>query len=133
MQSDWFIALQKQIQMLGKLQQLFFEVLPADLAPHVQVLTFDKGILSVGSATASFTSRLHFLTPELIKQLRHFPELAGLQQIRYQVIQPTSESKRRLQPVSPISHESAEVIAKVARAIKEPELQSALLKLARAS
>ncbi len=128
--SDWFISLQKQIQVLARLQLLWDQFVPSELATHFQVSAFEQAVLTVVSASAAFASRLHFYMADLVKQLQVYPEFVGLQNIRCR-IQPFSEHVSHLPRAYPISPESAQIIAKVADTIQEPTLQSALLALAR--
>lgn len=66
--------------------------LPAELAPHCEILNIENGILTLASESAAFVTALRYLMPELIHTLNNTASLPTVKQIVYRVI-PSTEPR----------------------------------------
>ncbi len=130
-QNGWYRQLAARVRQVNHLQTLFLQGADLELAQHCQVLEFNNGYLNLGVRDANWATHVRYNTPDLVKVLRSHPEFSSLKGINCYVypdrtpIQPATSP----QP-NPIHAESAACIAEVAKAIVDPRLKNALLKLA---
>ncbi len=129
-QAPWFRNLSNHIQEMQRLQILFSTVCGDELAQHCRVNLIKNETLYLQISSAGWATRLRYQTPELLKSLKQFPEFTGIKAIQIKINSETLVTHERKLTPTPISQESAESIAQIAREIKDEPLRLALLKLA---
>ncbi len=106
-------------------------LLPKSIAPHCLSAVRSESNLTLFVDSPAWSSRLRYLTPELLRSLNnHSPRI---NHIKIRII-PTTNSGKIDKPKrhpTPPSIEEAEQIKKTAEFIEDPELSAALRRLAR--
>lgn len=122
--------IQKKVQELKKINQLWQKEISPDLSQHSCVANFREGCLIIELDSAAWATRLRYLIPDLTKKLMHDPLLNSLKQIDW-YIQPNfylSPVKKALTPN--LTTENSQLLKITAENIKVKALQDALKRLA---
>lgn len=133
------LANQKLPGLSHKLQQLyylneclipFFDPL---LQPHIQVADYKETTLYFQISSSVWATKFKYSIPQLLAQIKTIPELRHILQIHYFVansshtnINLKNEQHNPLQ----LSKVNANLIEETAKAVSDPDLKEALLKLA---
>ena len=72
------IAHARQLQSLSTALR---RCLPADAAPHVQVVRWSDGQVTVQADSTAWATRLRYLSPQLLRQLQQLPEFTASHRI----------------------------------------------------
>lgn len=124
--------IQKKVAQLKKLNQIWQEVVAADIAEHSRVANFRDTYLIIECDSAAWATRLRYTLPEIRQKLRSYPDLQGLSHIEWS-IQPhfhhTTSSLSRLPPR--LSSASAQLLKNTANSIPVKPLQEALRRIAK--
>ena len=117
-------------RMLRALDEALRRQLGSPLDRHCQLanLRADTVVLHVDSP--AWSTRVRFLTPQLLEFFRHQRDSAGVSQIKIVVRLPRSHGRQRTASRARLSHEGASVIRALALATEESPLRQALLRLA---
>jgi hypothetical protein len=116
---------------LERLDRRLHSILDSPLKDHVSIANFRKGILVLQVSSPAWAARLRYLIPELKKTL---PESLDLQSIRDIRIRIAPEQLNAAMPRTRhrhLSDKAIDTINQAAMTIKDPELKSALSRLAR--
>ena len=114
---------------LRKMDTLLAELLPAPLNAHCHILSIRSSVLVMAADSPVWAARLRFNAPNLVKQLtQHLSAKRYTIQIR---VRPPEI------PPAPLRHtvnrpgkQGIAALQQVAQAVSDPELKSALLRLA---
>jgi hypothetical protein len=120
-------------QELKKLDPLFQAMLPRELRKHCHLTKIEKNALTVAIDAASWATKFRYVIPDLLKDLRTQPEFHQVEKIYHHVFAETSIPETSSSPLAKklqISKETALLLEKTARGIKNKKLQKSLEKLA---
>ncbi len=124
--------IQKKVTQLKKLNQIWQEVIAADIAAHSRIANFRDADLIIECDSAAWATRLRYVLPDIQQKLRQYPDLQGLSHIEWS-IQPhfhsTTSQLSRLPPL--LSSASAQLLKNTAGSIQIKPLQEALLRIAK--
>ena len=123
--------LQNQLARQQALTEQVRSMLPAPLNEHLSAAVLIDEKLSLLVASPVWASRLRFLAPQLMRQLRQ--QGLALSQIQPRIIpeNPLARRQRSLQPARKPSPGSAEALRQAADAMEPGPLQEALRRLSR--
>ncbi len=121
----------EKTQSLQKLQAIFNSFVTEALATHCIVANYEKETLVLLTDSASWSTKIRFTTPELLKQLKTTKPFSDIKKIKCKIRPKENESvqikKRKLMNISP---ENARMIKTMANTIKDERLRKSLLNLA---
>lgn len=121
-------ALVAKVQSLNTLNHTIKKILKEDLPPF-QISSFDKGILTITVTNASEATYLRYQVPQLMSQLRAFPQWAGLSSIKIKVQVPQAIYKPvEIEPNQPMSESNIEQIKSLIEMLKADEGTESLVK-----
>ena len=105
-------------------------LLPKSIAPHCLAAVRNGSSLTLFVDSPAWSSRLRYLTAELLKSLIN--NKPGINQIKIRIIPPARnpDANRPKRHPTPLPKEEAEHINSVAESIDDPELSAALHRLA---
>ncbi len=122
--------LNKQLVQQQKLAQQVRDLLPSPLNEQLLTAVLNGRVLSLLVSSPVWASRLRYLAPQLLRQLRQ--QGLPVEQLRPRIVPARSDakrpSKRRLSGLSP---ESANLLRQAADALEAGPLQEALRRLSR--
>ena len=121
------IAHARQLQSLSTALR---RCLPADAAPHVQVVRWSDGQVTVQADSTAWATRLRYLSPQLLRQLQQLPEFTAAHRIAVNIAPIATPAAAIPQPFY-LSPASARIIDANAETIADPQLRAALKRLAR--
>ncbi len=114
-----------------KLLDFVRALLPKSIAPHCLSAVRNESNLTLFVDSPAWSSRLRYLTPELLRSLKnHSPRVTHIK-IRITPASNNSKTHRPKRHPTPPSFEEAEQIKKTAMFVDDPELCAALHRLAR--
>lgn len=133
-----------QAKKLAKYTRLLREILPADCFEHVQVANIRDQNLILITDSPVWTTRLRQLSPQILQHVHKSAQkhnASGNQtaiihhvqiRTRYQTSNEEKQQSlsKRHHPLPPISDNTAELLSQSASSINDPQLKTALLKLA---
>jgi len=127
--SSGLSGLLAQARALSRLEHRLLTLLPEPLKPHCHVLAVRGRTLVLAADSPVWASRLRFHAPQLQRQLAR---CGALDKVRVRVRPPSADaaapqSRRSLRPRNRAGNES---LRQAARTVSDPELKSALLRLA---
>lgn len=121
-----------KVEQLHQLQKSVDECFDERLKLHVKVANYRDNILILVVDSPAWATKLRYLIPKVLKQLRQQQQWSGLQKITHYV---ELARVNKLQEKSPgpekISHKSADSLRGAAKHIEHEELKTALNKLAK--
>lgn len=125
-------SLGDQLTCQAKLMQQVKACLTAPLDEHIQAAVLKDQALTLFVNSPAWASRLRYLAPQLIRQLKQ----AGLiiQEVRARIIPEAGmgmKSRQRHRPI--LSEESAETLRSTAEGLEAGALREAMLRLSRHS
>lgn len=116
--------------LLQKLQAIFESTTEPALSRHCTIANFENGSLIVLTDSATWSTKIRFLTPELIEKLIAHPEFLGLEKIKC-LVRPNEMKKEEIFKNNlTLTAKNAHIIKAAAKAIKDKSLRDALLRLA---
>jgi hypothetical protein len=115
---------------LRRLDILLAELLPAPLNAHCRILSIRNSILVLAADSPVWAARLRFHAPQLEKHLAE--HLAGKRQTIHVRVRPpeTDLPPEPHKPVIPLGRQGKSALHQVAQSVSDPELKTALLRLA---
>lgn len=117
---------------LRRLQGQFQHVVSENLAKNCQVANFQQGILTLCCQSAAWATRAKMDKMQIVAVLRESSTFSHLDDIRV-ITNPVTqaiEKKEKIKEIS-MSDQSASIISSMAESISDPDLSSALQRLAR--
>ena len=114
-----------------KLESLLFEVLPVHFVTHIQIQSYEQGILIIGASNSNWAGKLRFYLPQISGDLKKYFYFKELKDIKIKIItEHTAENK--LNPVQrkPFPAAVKKSLLETANSIDDPDLSAALNKLA---
>ncbi len=120
----------RQAQRLSLADKLLKECLPENLRLYCRVAKLSATELNIQVDGAAWLTHLRYLKPQLLKQLRQYPQFAYLTGLEFN-IQPAQKLEKTLplKTLRILSQESKELLIHTAEAVNNPLLKKALLKL----
>ena len=117
---------------LQNLQNIFNSFVSAALIKHCIVANYKKETLVLLTDSASWSTKIRFMTPELLKQLKTTEPFTDIKKIKCKVRPKENEIAhvKKQNPIT-ISAENARSIKTMANTIKDDRLRESLLKLAK--
>jgi len=117
---------------LGELDAQLQKLIPAPLNEHCRILSLQDGVLTLAADSPVWTARLRFHGAQLVKQFSRQPAVT-VRTVRVRVRPPHVHRPQPAAPrlSSPCSPANAEVLQQTASTLSDPDLKSALLRLAR--
>lgn len=122
-------ALVERGRLLTRLTESIRACLPVPCSEHCRVANFHDGQLVLAADSPAWSARLRFHAPELTRLLKRQHGL-GVRQVRVMVSPPIDTLIPKRSARRDLSHKSAELLQQTAAGIDDPELRSALLRLA---
>lgn len=123
-------ALTRKARRLLELQQVYLVAAPSRLAEASHIKNFRAGVLYLSADNAAVAAKLRQIAPRLLVSIRkREPEITGIQvdvQVTTRPPDLLTQLKKR-----PLSAETIEDFRKLAEAVSDPELKSALAGFAR--
>lgn len=121
----------EKTQFLLKLQEIFNSFVTEALAQHCIVANYEKETLVLLTDSASWSTKIRFQTPELLKQLKTTKPFSEIKKIKCKIRPKENEivHTQKQKPMN-ISDENAQTIKTIANTIKDERLRESLLKLA---
>ncbi len=113
-------------QQLIVLQKLLNGIIDQPLQQYIKVANYEKHCLTLIVDNASISTRLRFITPDIIAHLKQIPELSALQNIICKVRPENQKSEIDNKTERTISKNSAELIKQTAEHIKDENIKAAL-------
>lgn len=124
--------IQKKVDALKKINQLWQTEISTDLAQHSRVANFREDCLVIELSSAVWATRLHYLVPELTKKLLVYPQLRLLKKIEWYIqpdFYPPIKKRELLLPT--LTTASSELLMATANAIQNKLLKCSLTRLSR--
>lgn len=122
-------SLLARARQLAELDRVVKQLLPESLLPHCKVINQKREILVLGATSSAWASRLRFVAPTLLKQLKnHLPTEISSIQIRTLPVESEPPTRKVEQPQ--ISLATATLLARTADDIDHDGLREALYRLA---
>jgi hypothetical protein len=123
--------LREKVSQLVHLNELLRTQLDSALAAHCCVANLKGSCLVIEVESSAWSLHLRYSIPELLKQLRKFPEFKQLQTIEW-YIRPALETITEKVTVHrpPLSSENVELIHEMAEHVSNEKLKRALFKFA---
>ncbi len=118
---------------LESLNQILSQLIDKSLLPHCRFGFFDTGILTIFAEDAAWATRLRYLTPTLLSQLRQTPTWAALRSIQVKVdaqwalSQKPSEPETEKEPMK-LSPQSAQQLQELANLLKNKTGMESIVK-----
>ena len=120
---------------ISNLTAILRQQLDTNLAPHCYVGSIEQNKLTVIVDSAAWATKFRFYSPVLLpnlKQAHH--SFAKIEQIQLKILQPVQKPESdHSEPgnMPQINQENARGISTLAEAVDDPDLQAALLRLAK--
>lgn len=115
-----------KVKQLLILQKLFDAVIDKNLQPYIKVAAYENNCLTLIVENASISTRLRFIEPDIITNLKKSLELQALESIKCKVRPENQKSDIENKTERKISKESAELIKQTAEHIKDENIKAAL-------
>jgi hypothetical protein len=117
-------------QTLAEIDRRIRRHLPPSIADHVSVANLRDGVLVLQTPAAEWRTRVHFLVPQILEDLRSDPSLPKVVQIRIRISPiPRPETSPANGPK--LSAVSSQLLLETAHAFGDDALGKALARLAR--
>lgn len=117
-----------KVQELHTLNHTIKQILRDDLPPF-QISSFDKGILTITVSNAAEATYLRYQIPQIMSQLRAFPQWAGLSSVKIKIQLPQAIYKPIvIEPNQPLSQNNIEQIKSLIETLKDEIGTQALVK-----
>lgn len=122
----------RQSHRLQALDQLIQSCLPDNLGEHCQAAHITATTLTLIIDSAAWLTRLRYLKPQLLEQLRQHPQCVYLREINFKIHptkileQPENPEPKRIE----LSLGAKELLRSTADGLNHPLLKKSLLKLA---
>ncbi len=118
-----------KINFLKRIQTSFEALVDSSLAQHCMIANFENNVLIVLTDSATWSTKIRFEAPELIKQLQSTPECATLKKIKCLVRPKEIKKQEKPQEKLKINAQNINLIRQTANNIKDENLREALLQL----
>ena len=126
---DQINTLFAKVKKLVILQKLFDAVIDKALRQYIKVASYDNHCLTLIVDNASISTRLRFIEPEIIANLKKAQEFISLQHIKCKVRPDNQKCEVEVKTERKISSASAELIKQTAEHIKDENIKAALNRL----
>lgn len=115
---------------LQALTRVLRETVDPSLAEHITLSNLREDTAIISADSPAWLTKIRYLAPILLQQLRQQPGLEGLRKVQFKV-QPRSETTQAEQHPrrASLSSASAQVLASAAEGTPDPELAEALRRL----
>ena len=124
--------IQKKVQQLTKLNQIWQSEICIDLAEHTRVANFRDGYLIIECDGAAWATRLRYTLPDITQKLLKHADLRDLTHIEWSIQPQFHAPNTQLSQLPPVlSSASAKLLKNAADTIQVKPLQEALLRIAR--
>lgn len=119
-----------QARTVERMQILFESVLEPAARPHCRVASYRDGLLRLVVADSQWATRIRYQQVRLIRQLQAYTEFATLTKIHSKIQPPLVKKAPPVRKI-PRSKIAADNLSDTAEQISDPNLRSALERLAR--
>lgn len=119
-----------QARAVARLQVLFESVLEPAARQHCHVASYRDGLLRLQVSDSQWATRLRYQQRRLIRQLQAYTEFATLTKIHCKVQPPLVKKAPQVRKITR-SSVAAESLIETSKAISDPQLRSALERLAK--
>ena len=114
-----------------KIESLLFEVLPVNFVTHIELQSYEQGILVLTASNSNWAGKLRFFLPQISRDLKKYFYFKELKDIKIKIItEHTNQNKLNIVQKKPFPASVKKSLLETANSIEDPELSAALKKLA---
>ncbi|MBN1684572.1 MAG: DUF721 domain-containing protein [Gammaproteobacteria bacterium] len=118
---------------LEQLNQIFRKTLPKAFSKHCRVANYDEKKLKVIADTPAWSTKIHYLVPDLMKKLQPFKEFSNIEAIECITRPQESFSNSKLQKIEKnrleLSPKTKQLLKNLSQSTKDKNLKAALQKI----
>ncbi len=109
------------------------QVVGVEIATHSHPVRMEGQCLLVHADSSLWSNQIRYRYPDFVQRLRQFPELRKITELRVRVVpsNPAPGPEKATHARPNLSSDASEVIAGVAKGIKDDSLRAALIRLSR--